>query len=564
MPARTGNTYTTPKGVVTRSKSGKAKSFTGKGAAPAGTKKVAEKSYSEVPTVTVAPDGSVSTSGYGRKSVAKRAVRSQAKRARKVQRIVAETRRDSHKRAVKVTPPKRYDAPLPKPSKASRVFDPNPQTAVISSVPNPNSKPPIFQGHETAGEPSRRELKKAAKKGALRVNRKGQVTTPRIRKVGGELRRLRSKARSSNAPLPGLDAEQTKVARKVLRTGKRQGASRKELLAAAETGLVESGFRNLDYGDADSQGWRQERTSIYGTSEPRNVKAGARNFFQESVSDTGGARGRGQTAGELAQTIQGSAFPERYDEHKPEAAAIVRAFSKGSLKPAQQKRLQKVSKEAQKLGLRSAKPKGTKVAGPSRIPSVVYIGKQAEKKFGLSVGENPAFGGVAPVHVSDSYHYRTDSKGRGEAIDVSGDPEKMMAFDHWVAQKWGQGVTELFYDPGISIKEGTEIGAIGGHGDHVHVAVAMPGEKIAGGMTAGPGGAVFVGYGSSASAAEASATNAQREASKGKAKRVSPWKRYWNIKKQLHNLGVGESSTTTSHSSGSVLSAMERKYGVAA
>ena len=281
MPARTRNTYTVPGGgVVKRGKSGKAKTYTGSGSAPAGTKKVREPSYSEVPTITVAPDGSVSTSGYGRKSAARRAVRSQAKRARKVERIVAETRRDSHKRAVKVMPPKRYDAPLPEPSKASRVFDPNPQTAVISSVPNPNSKPPTFQGHKTAGEPSRRELQKAAKKGALRVNRKGHVTTPRIRKVGGELRRLRSKARSSNAPLPGLDAEQTKVARKVLKTGRKEGADRKELLSAAETGLVESDFRNLSYGDADSQGWRQERSMYY--PNPTNVKASARRYFEEA------------------------------------------------------------------------------------------------------------------------------------------------------------------------------------------------------------------------------------------------------------------------------------------
>jgi len=363
MPARTGKTtYVPGRGATTRSKSGKAKTFTGSGPAPAGTKKVAEKSYSEVPTVTVASDGSVSTSGYRRKSAARRAVAAQEKRAKRVQRIVHLVTAPPETRSVKVKLPKRHEAPLPKPSKASRVYEPDPAKAVISSVPNPNSKPPTFQGHKTAGEPSRRELQKAAKKGALRVNRKGHVTTPRIRKVGGELRRLRSKARSSNAPLPGLDAEQTAVARKVLRTGKKEGASRKELLAAAETGLVESDFRNLDYGDADSQGWRQERTSIYGTQDPRNVKAGARNFFEESISDTGGARGRGQTAGELAQTIQGSAFPERYDEVKPEAAAIVKAFTKGGLKPAQQKKLRVVSKEAKELGLKAG---GTSKVGPA-------------------------------------------------------------------------------------------------------------------------------------------------------------------------------------------------------
>lgn len=61
--------------------------------------------------------------------------------------------------------------------------------------------------------------------------------------------------------------------------------------------------------------------------------------------------------------------------------------------------------------------------------------KQAER-MGLHVGENPFVGGVAPVHVKDSYHYR-DFPGKyqgrtlGEAIDVSGDASKMAAFYRW-------------------------------------------------------------------------------------------------------------------------------------
>jgi cell wall-associated NlpC family hydrolase len=184
------------------------------------------------------------------------------------------------------------------------------------------------------------------------------VTTPQIRKVGGELRRLRSKARSSSAPLPGLDSEGTRVARKVLKTGRKMGANRKELLAAAETGLVESsGFHNLHSGDADSEGWRQERVSLFG-SDAVHPKKGAKNFFNEAKSQTGA------TAGELAANVQRPAeqYRGRYDEVKPEAAAVLKAFDKGGLKPGQQKRLRVVSKEAQKLGLKSA---GAANVGPA-------------------------------------------------------------------------------------------------------------------------------------------------------------------------------------------------------
>jgi Phage tail lysozyme len=57
-------------------------------------------------------------------------------------------------------------------------------------------------------------------------------------------------------------------------------------------------------------------------------------------------------------------------------------------------------------------------AGPK---TVVALGKLAQQ-MGLNVGENPHFGGVDPVHVPGSYHYK------GEAIDASGTPAQMNAF----------------------------------------------------------------------------------------------------------------------------------------
>lgn len=66
-------------------------------------------------------------------------------------------------------------------------------------------------------------------------------------------------------------------------------------------------------------------------------------------------------------------------------------------------------------------------AGPK---TVVELGQLAQQ-MGLHVGENPHFGGVNPVHVKNSFHYK------GEAIDVSGDPAKMQAFAHRVARLYG-------------------------------------------------------------------------------------------------------------------------------
>jgi len=86
-------------------------------------------------------------------------------------------------------------------------------------------------------------------------------------------------------------------------------------------------------------------------ANPTNVKASANRFYQESISDTGGTRGRGGTAGELAQVIQASGVPGAYDERKPEANAIVKAFERGGLKPARQRKLAQTQVKARKLGL---------------------------------------------------------------------------------------------------------------------------------------------------------------------------------------------------------------------
>lgn len=224
----------------------------------------------------------------------------------------------------------------------------------------PSYKPPKFQGAKTAGTPTLGSLRKAAKTGTLKLNQQGYATTPQVRKVAGTLKRLESKVRSSRQSggaglLPGLGPAESQVARTVLSRGR--GATRKELLAAAETGLVEApGFQNPAGGDADSEGWRQERTSIYGTGPtgPRNVKASASRFYKELRTDPGTSEAG--TAGELAQAAQGSAFPERYDEVKPQANAIVKAFERGGLRPAQQRKLAVVKAKAQKLGLQAAQP----------------------------------------------------------------------------------------------------------------------------------------------------------------------------------------------------------------
>ncbi|HEU0032076.1 MAG TPA: hypothetical protein VFQ53_15690 [Kofleriaceae bacterium] len=64
-------------------------------------------------------------------------------------------------------------------------------------------------------------------------------------------------------------------------------------------------------------------------------------------------------------------------------------------------------------------------------------------------------------HAPHSYHYQ------GRAADFAGSASAMRQFYREMSHT---NPTELFYDPMGGIKHGRNIGAIGGHGTHVHLA----------------------------------------------------------------------------------------------
>jgi hypothetical protein len=79
------------------------------------------------------------------------------------------------------------------------------------------------------------------------------------------------------------------------------------------------------------------------------------------------------------------------------------------------------------------------VAGGPR--TMLAAGKLAER-MGLAVRENPAWDPVDPVHTQGSYHYKTGRVGGrkvGQAIDVSGSPQKMAAYTRRLRRTYGLG-----------------------------------------------------------------------------------------------------------------------------
>lgn len=210
-----------------------------------------------------------------------------------------------------------------------------------------------FRGKGIVGTPSTKSVAEAAKEGSLRG--KNRLTTPEVRQTKRQVRKARRQVRRARAAIQtprknlmraGLDPEQARILTTVLKTGRKMGASQKEMLAAVQTALVESNISNPTVAtDHDSLGWRQERQMYY--DNPTNVKASSRRFFEETAAQ---GRGAGLTAGQLAQSVQRSAYPDRYDERTGEAQPLLQAFrSAGSASPEAKRRFEQAKNRAENV-----------------------------------------------------------------------------------------------------------------------------------------------------------------------------------------------------------------------
>ncbi|MEU8570552.1 hypothetical protein AB0C51_19775 [Streptomyces pathocidini] len=102
----------------------------------------------------------------------------------------------------------------------------------------------------------------------------------------------------------------------------------KVMLAAFETGIVETGMRNLHYGDRDSVGVFQQRPSQgWGNrAQCLDPDHAARRFFTEAVRV---AKAHPDwSAGKVAQGVQRSAYPTRYDHAEHLARGLLTQIAK--------------------------------------------------------------------------------------------------------------------------------------------------------------------------------------------------------------------------------------------
>jgi murein DD-endopeptidase MepM/ murein hydrolase activator NlpD len=103
-----------------------------------------------------------------------------------------------------------------------------------------------------------------------------------------------------------------------------RGHTPKELEALLMAMAVESNFRHVGYGDRDSLGVLQQRPSQgWGAYNPKDPSEDIQQFLSRSQALV--RKGFKGTPGQLAQAIQRSAFPGRYDERAGEVRKLLDA-----------------------------------------------------------------------------------------------------------------------------------------------------------------------------------------------------------------------------------------------
>ena len=114
------------------------------------------------------------------------------------------------------------------------------------------------------------------------------------------------------------------------KTAVSMGASTKILQALFAAAIVESGFRNLSYGDRDSVGFLQQRAGWGSVAQRMNVAYATRSFVNRAKQ----LDNKYASPAKLAQGVQVSAFPAKYQMVALKAASLLKTAAKRAGNPA--------------------------------------------------------------------------------------------------------------------------------------------------------------------------------------------------------------------------------------
>lgn len=302
-------------------------------------------------------------------------------------------------------------------------------------------------------------------------------------------------------------------------------ANPKPSLALFEAGIVESGLENLPYGDRDSRGALQIRDS---TARPMGVNNMdpydsalaflTRGFWGKGSAISLAANHPSTSAGWVAQQVQGSAYPDRYDQVSAQAKAylagvgITGSGTAGTTGGGIMGAIGSIASSVSNLigNVLDVMPSTKGIASwinPKWFwdKAVDWVKEKAKGflsdglgngtsgniqdaiKLAMSLGFAHPSGGqlTGGSHVAGSYHYQGRAADFGAAGHSVGEMKGLFNAFAW---KYGKNILEMFYDPvGWYVKNGGRVnGAIGGHVDHLHLALARGGALTRDGVVQGP------------------------------------------------------------------------------
>jgi len=234
-----------------------------------------------------------------------------------------------------------------------------------------------------------------------------------------------------------LTGQQRRNLKIIVEEGQRRGASRKVILAAVEAAMVESELTNLAGGDRDSVGVFQQRPS-QGWTGLRNVRKAAGEFYSKAIPKAG-AHG---TAGSLAQSVQRSAYPGRYNQRRGDA---MRALGMGG-SPGSGGGIYGLPSAGGGGGGGGAPPKHRNIGTDIKTGRVIaYISKRWGLKF--TSGKRSAAHNRAVNGIENSDHLKGTTTNPG-AADFVGSMSAMRAAGKWAE---GQGWNVLIHNAGSGL-----------------------------------------------------------------------------------------------------------------
>jgi hypothetical protein len=258
------------------------------------------------------------------------------------------------------------------------------------------------------------------------------------------------------------------IIQEILRQGQRLPAKvrRRYILAALETGRIESNFTNPAGGDADSQGWRQERASLY--RDPRNLKDSVARFYQEAAQ-----LDRGQPSYRLAADVQRPAaqYRGRYRTAQGEAQSIL-GGSGG------------VRTTAPRMGITPTAPQPSQADIPQASPVNAGLDQDARKAAVMNFVMQGGIRNTSAVQALASTITSLNQQAQKNVVAAPKPPARNATTPPPTAvhgsgrsspvRGVGGQLYELFWQGhnGINVKNGQPEpqGFVSGHTDHVHVA----------------------------------------------------------------------------------------------